>query len=93
MPLYTCPICKKNVKNLKQHTKRMHPESQDTIPEPGGDIEPGVPQGNADLEIVAPADQGADTGYHCSDCGYHGINKGDQHCPNCGATLNWEGIK
>lgn len=88
--MYSCPHCHKQVKNLKKHIKRMHPDqvAQGEQPEPKTKVktlELDVPKKKKEEKAEAP-------GYHCVDCGYKPISKGQNPCPNCGAHLDWSQV-
>ena len=81
---YICPICHVQVKDLKGHTARMHPEK----PKPEVKVKPT----GKTLEFKTPLEKSLEKaekqGYHCVDCGGP-LTKGETPCPGCGAHLNW----
>jgi len=81
---YTCPVCNRIVKDLKAHTKRMHP---------GGDPPLEKVKGKK-LEFEVPKEKEKkekSQGYHCIDCGA-GVSKGQTPCPSCGTQLDWSQV-
>ncbi len=91
MALYTCPICQKTVKNLREHTARMHKTpAPGESPAPAANPPESPPVKAEKFEITPPAPK-AKTTYHCVDCGAT-VNRGQSPCPECGAELDWSGI-
>lgn len=88
--MFTCPQCHKNVKDLKGHLARVHPE---------GTAEKTVatkkPTGKK-LELAVKArpkeEKPAASKYHCVDCGA-AVTKGQTPCPSCGAGLDWSQVE
>lgn len=84
--MYSCPHCNKQVKNLKKHIKRMHPDKV------GQGEQPETKKG-LQFEVKKPKEpaEPAASGYHCVDCGGP-LEKGQAVCSNCGARLDWSAI-
>ena len=89
--MYVCPHCQKEVKNLKEHIKRMHPDvasdGQNNAENNNGGSNSSTD--NQDLELdLTGVDHAEAKSYHCVDCGgsvsYHQAN-----CPHCGTKLDW----
>ena len=90
--MYVCPHCQKQVKDLKGHIARAHPdkvrgEKPAVQNEPKGKV--------LELVLEAKAEKSKEPGsepvaalYHCVDCGA-GLTKGQNPCPSCGAHLDW----
>lgn len=91
--MYSCPHCNKQVKNLKKHIKRMHPDQVGQGEQPGSETK--VKTKGKKLELKTPLkkslDKAIEQGYHCVDCGGP-LTKGQTPCPGCGATLDWRGL-
>jgi len=86
---YTCPICHVQVKDLKGHTARMHPEK--AKPEPKS--QPKSTGKTLELAVkTKPKKETEETKYHCVNCGYKPLTKGQTPCPGCGATLDWSQV-
>jgi len=89
--MYSCPHCNKQVKNLKKHIKRMHPDQVKK--------EPAEKKTGLQFEVKKPKEppkpkeptEPAASGYHCVDCGGP-LEKNQAVCPNCGARLDWSAI-
>jgi len=81
---YKCDKCDKYFTSKKKktdHERRAHPATE----------QPNKP---ATLEVKPPAKKTKEkpaTGYHCVDCGAS-VSKGQDHCPSCGAHLDWSQI-
>lgn len=100
--VHSCPHCALVVQDLKKHIRNKHPETLETEKTdppgtPTGTTEPENPPGTpaASLEIAPEPGSNPSDGqfYHCVDCGYAQITKGQSHCPACGETLAWEGVQ
>ena len=82
--MFVCPECHKQVKNLKQHQKRVHAGQAKE--------KPGAPAGNTLTLKVEPKTKPAAPPaalYHCVDCG-ETLTQGQTPCPGCGAHLDWQ---
>lgn len=93
--MYVCPVCSKQIKHLKQHIARMHPEQAKTQRSHHKKPETATPATKGKkLELKTPAEiveKPVKQGYHCVDCGGL-LTKGQTPCPACGATLDWRGL-
>jgi len=88
--MYSCPHCHKEVKNLKKHIKRMHPDQVEKGPESktkGLQFEVKKPKETKAKEET----ETAASGYHCVDCGGP-LEKDQAICPKCGARLDWSAL-
>ena len=78
------------VRDLKGHTARMHPETQDKP-----DVTQETPESEVELEHLEIAHSSKAESeaiqYHCVDCGERFGGKPDT-CPKCGANLDWEAV-
>jgi len=90
--LYVCPHCHKQVKDLKGHIARKHPEvaTKEAIQSTSVAKSTGK---KLELDIkVKPKAPPAVTTYHCIECG-NKVERGQNSCPQCGALLDWSQIK
>jgi len=89
--MYSCPHCSKNVKNLRKHIKRMHPDQVAKGEQPKAEPKTSVKTLELNVkppEKKEPKKESEVQGYHCIDCGAL-ITKGQNPCPNCGTYLDW----
>lgn len=84
-----CPHCYKQVKDLKSHLARVHPDKVNKVePKPAAKkLEIKVPK----KEPEEPEEPEVAKTYHCIDCG-GALTKGQTPCPSCGATLDWSAL-
>jgi len=101
---YVCPHCHKQVKELKRHIATMHPEkvetpviNKDELSTSYSQLKPKVTGKVLELKVEKP--QKPETkaeppgkGYHCVDCGYSGLKRGQNPCPQCGTQLDWSKV-
>jgi len=89
--IYMCPHCNVQVRYLKRHIARMHPETLKTKTK----REATPKTKGKKLELKTPLkkslEKAVEQGYHCVDCG-GSLTKGQTPCPGCGATLDWRGL-
>jgi len=88
--MYSCPHCHKEVKNLKKHLKRMHPD-QVSRESPAQGTKTKAKTLELDIKTKEKKEKVEESGYHCVDCG-GALTKGQTPCPGCGATLDWRGL-
>ena len=79
---YTCPVCHANVKDLKGHIARMHPESPAPAKKTTAKKLELAPQPKPKEE------KPGSSGFHCIDCGQT-LTRGQTPCPGCGHPLDW----
>jgi len=88
--MYVCPHCQKQVKNLKSHIKRVHPnETSEATPEATPVKNPNQSQQAKaeakEFKLNAPADNQT---YKCGNCSA-ALDSEVSPCPHCGADLDW----
>ena len=88
--MYVCPHCQKQVKDLKDHIKRMHPDkvvkgNPPTKPTPEFEVKKPKPK-----EETEETEETSEK-YHCLSCG-KAVTRGQVQCPHCGAVLDWSAI-
>jgi competence CoiA-like predicted nuclease len=86
---FTCPVCNKQVRDLKAHKERMHADGQKPVNETAPEEEEEEAE---ELEIDAEPEvvRGDADKYHCVDCG-NPVTFKQAKC-NCGASLDWSSI-
>lgn len=93
MATYVCDICQKQVKNLKDHKKRVHPvESEQSELGKKDEINQITKTKFRTLKLKTPKHKAVDEKtYHCAACGTK-VTKGLNPCPGCGESLEWGGF-
>jgi len=81
---YICPHCNVQVKDLKGHIARKHPEKVDNTEI----VEPKSAPKAQRFEIKPDTKKENEAVYHCVDCG-GSLTKGVAQCPGCGTNLDW----
>jgi len=93
--VYMCPHCNVQVRYLKRHIARMHPEQAAAKRSHRKKPVEATPTKGKKLELKTPlkksVEKAVERGYHCVDCGGL-LTKGQTACPGCGTTLDWRGI-
>lgn len=91
--MYSCPNCHKQVKELKGHYKSFpdHDPDKEKGEVPKVQEKPIIKTLELDIKPKSKPQEKAEdaTVYHCIDCGYVGITRGQTGCPKCGARLDW----
>lgn len=89
--MYSCPYCHKQVKDLKSHLKRVHPDK--VTEKPPDQVKPAARK--LELEVPRkpklPKETEVSKSYHCIDCG-GALTEGQANCPSCGVTLDWSAL-
>jgi len=87
--MFVCPHCHKQVKNLKEHLKRVHPDNAGapkSKPTPVVKSKPEPKSQAKKFEMKVPKEEKST--YKCGACGAS-LNSEVTPCPYCGAELNW----
>jgi len=96
--MYMCPHCNVQVRYLKRHIERMHPEQatpkRSHHKKPGEAFPSPTKTKGKKLELKTQPVKSlepVERGYHCVDCGGP-LAKGQSPCPGCGTSLDWRGL-
>jgi len=88
--MYVCPHCQKQVKDLKDHLKRMHPDKVEKVKPPTKPLEFEVKKPEPKTKPKEETEETSEQ-YHCLSCG-NSITRGQIQCPHCSVTLDWSAI-
>ena len=87
--MFACPVCNKVIKqkkNLQPHIDKLHPDYNPNPETTNNDTE------ELELEVETGTEEPQNGGYHCVNCGFAPINKGQTDCPKCDTHFDWSGI-
>jgi len=83
--MFVCPYCYKQVKRLKDHLKRVHPNETGT---PKATPAPKATHKGKPFEVKVVKESKPKMAYKCGACGA-ALDGEISPCPSCGAELNW----
>ena len=100
--MYSCPYCHKQIKDLKSHIARVHPDKVDKQSQRGETSDKSdTPVILQEFKVKKPPtsrtkkvikeEETPEAKYHCIACGGD-ISHGQSPCPHCGAELDWSQV-